>query len=135
MPLPPDPGPGRPRSRGPAARAAAARWISGFHLFAGAFGLAGGSLARWDGRCAWIHAPVALWFVLVLLLDWRCPLTTAERRLRPGAGGVGLEAGFLAHYGLPRLGPGWTRRRLEVAVGLLFLLANAAAYTWALAGR
>ncbi len=112
-----------------------ARLVAGLHLLAGLFGLAGGGLARWDVRWAWLHAPVALWFILVNLLDWHCPLTAAERRLRPGEAGAGLEAGFLAHHALPRLGPGWTRRRLEVAVGLLFLGANTALYAWAFAGR
>lgn len=105
------------------------------HLLAGAFGLGGGLLLRSDLRWAWVHAPVALWFILVNLLDWRCPLTAAERRLRPGEEGSGLEAGFLAHHALPRLGPGWTRRGLEIAVGRVFLGVNAALYAWALIGR
>lgn len=116
-------------------RASGATLLAGFHLAAGSFGLGGALLARWDLRWVWLHAPVALWFILVNLLDWRCPLTAAERRLRPGEAGAGLEAGFLAHHALPRLGSGWTRRRLEVAVGLLFLGVNAVLYAWAFAGR
>ncbi len=105
------------------------------HLLAGLFGLTGGLLARGNPRWAWLHLPVALWFILVNLLDWRCPLTTAERRLRPGEAGAGLEAGFLAHHVLPRLGVGWTRRRLECLVGGVFLGATVAAYAWAIFGR
>ncbi|MFN8011684.1 MAG: DUF2784 family protein [Holophagaceae bacterium] len=116
-------------------KASGAALLAGLHLLAGAFALAGGCALGTDLRWAWLHAPVALWFILVNLLDWRCPLTVAERNLRPGEAGAGLEAGFLAHHALPRLGPRWTRRRLEVAVGLLLLAVNAAIYAWALAGR
>lgn len=108
--------------------------LAALHLLLGLLGLGGGLALRADLRWGWLQAPLALWFILVLLLDVRCPLTAAERRLRPGAEGTGLEAGFLAHHLLPRLGPRWTRRRVEVAAGLLFLGMNTALYVWAFTG-
>lgn len=100
-----------------------------FHLGAVAFALFGGLLTRWNPAWIWLHAPVALWFVLVNLADWECPLTTLEARLRgPAAGGD--RGGFVQRHLGRLMGSGWTRRGLERATGILFLVWNAALYGW-----
>ncbi|MBK8727585.1 MAG: DUF2784 domain-containing protein [Holophagaceae bacterium] len=99
-----------------------------FHLGAVAFALFGGLLTRWNPAWIWLHAPVALWFVLVNLADWECPLTTLEARLRGPAGSA--SGGFVQRHLGRLMGNGWTRRGLERATGSLFLVWNAAMYGW-----
>lgn len=101
------------------------------HGLAAAFALFGGLLLARDPAWAWVHAPVALWFALVNLADWTCPLTVLEQRLRDRSPGA-YAGGCLAHHVGRRLGPGLTARGLERAAGLGFLGVNAVLYAWLL---
>lgn len=59
----------------------------------------GGFLAlRWR-RSIWLHVPVVLWGVGVVVLNFWCPLTALERWARARAGMPPLSpAGFIDHY-------------------------------------
>jgi hypothetical protein len=84
----------------------------------------GGGLLSW--RYPWVallHIPLAAWVTAVFLMDWTCPLTPLENRLRRAAGEQGYEGGFVDHY----LGPFIARprdkgstRQEEIGLGVVF---------------
>lgn len=83
-----------------------------------------GGLLSW--RYAWVavfHIPLAAWVTAVFILDWTCPLTPLENRLRKAAGEQGYEGGFVDHYLMPFIArprdKGSTRQE-EIGVGVLF---------------
>lgn len=82
---------------------------------------------RWP-RLAWIHLPCALWGALIEFAGWVCPLTPLENRLRQLGGQAGYAGGFVEHYLLPVLYPQNLTRPVQVALGTLVLILNAAAY-------
>ena len=82
---------------------------------------------RWP-RLAWIQLPCALWGALIEFAGWVCPLTPLENRLRQLGGQAGYAGGFVEHYLLPVLYPQNLTRPVQVALGTLVLILNAAAY-------
>ncbi len=96
----------------------------GFILFA-----VGGALLalRWP-RVLWIHAPTALWAVLVELQGWVCPLTPLEDALREAAGERAREGDFVERHLLPVVYPPGLTREVQVALGGAVLVANAGLY-------
>jgi len=77
---------------------------AGFVLFV----IAGGLLAfRWP-RLIWLHLFCAVYGVLIMLVDWQCPLSDVEAWLRRerGEAVVPGEWAFLDHYVWPHLGVG-----------------------------
>ena len=82
---------------------------------------------RWP-RLAWIHLPCALWGVLIEFAGWGCPLTPLEIRFRQLGGQAGYAGGFIEHYLLPVLYPQNLTRPVQVALGTLVLILNAATY-------
>lgn len=97
----------------------------GFVLFVAA----GGFLALWNRRFAWLHLPAAAWGAGIELAGGVCPLTPLENRLRRLGGEAGYPGGFVERYLLPALYPGALTRRVEIALGIAVLAANAAIYT------
>lgn len=98
------------------------------HLLFILFVVLGGFLAwRWRWL-PWIHIPAAVWGMMIELANWTCPLTPLEDSLRRQAGHAGVEGGFIEHYLLPVIYPGPLTRTVQVALGVLVLLLNAAAY-------
>lgn len=97
-----------------------------FILFA-----AGGALLalRWP-RILWLHAPAAAWAVAIELWGWICPLTPLENHLRRLSGAAGYETGFIEHYLVPVIYPALLTREIQVLLGLLVLVGNAALYAW-----
>ena len=84
--------------------AATALIHAGFVLFV----IAGGLLAfRWP-RLIWLHLFCAVYGVLIMLVDWQCPLSDVEAWLRRerGEAVVPGEWAFLDHYVWPYLGVG-----------------------------
>lgn len=63
-----------------------------------AFLLAGGTLARLRPAVRSWHLPVVGGVLLVNVLQWDCPLTLLENRLRVLAGSGEYQGGFLEHY-------------------------------------
>lgn len=86
---------------------------------------------RWP-RTAWIHVPAMLWGAGIEFLGGICPLTPLENHLRRQAGGQGYAGGFIEHYVVPVLYPDALTRRVQVVLGLLVLVTNAAVYGWVL---
>lgn len=98
------------------------------HLGFVVFVLLGGLLAlRWP-RAAWLHLPAAAWGAWVEFAGVVCPLTPLENRLRAQGGQAGYEAGFVEHYLLPVLYPSGLTQDVQVQLGVLVLLVNAAVY-------
>lgn len=84
---------------------------------------------RWP-RLAWLHLPAAIWGALIEFAGWICPLTPLENWLRARAGGGRYAGGFVEHYVLPILYPGQLTRSLQIGLGVVVVLINAAAYFW-----
>lgn len=109
--------------------------VLALHLLFVAFVVAGGLFAlRWP-RVVWIHAPAALWGVLIEYAGWICPLTPLENHLRARAGEATYESDFIARYALPLLYPEGLTREMQVALGTLALGVNVAVYGWVLTKR
>ena len=84
----------------------------------------GGGVLSW--RYPWVallHIPLAAWVTAVFIMDWTCPLTPLENRLRKAAGEQGYEGGFVDHYLVPFIArprdKGSTRQE-EIALGVVF---------------
>lgn len=77
---------------------------------------------------ALLHAPAAVWGVLVEAAGWMCPLTPLEVGLRIAAGEAGYGGGFVAHYLLPAIYPAGLTRSIQFALAAFVLAVNAAVY-------
>jgi hypothetical protein len=98
------------------------------HLGFVVFAALGGLLAlRWP-RTLWVHAPVAAWGAWVEISGRLCPLTPLEQRLRLAAGGTGYEGDFVVHYLLPIVYPPGLTRTIQLVLGTLLVIGNAAVY-------
>jgi len=95
------------------------------------FAFAGGVLVlRWP-RIAILHVPAAAWAAWVELSGTICPLTPLENEWRRVAGGARYEGGFIEHYVVPVLYPSGLTPRVQLALGLLLIVANVAIYGFA----
>ena len=105
------------------------------HLAFVLFVVLGGILAvRWP-RVAWVHVPAAAWGAWVEFVGWVCPLTPIENWLRGHGGGSLYRAGFIEHYLVPVLYPAALSRELQLALGGLVVVFNAAIYLFVLQHR
>ena len=99
------------------------------------FVVAGGlAVWRWP-RVAWAHVPAAVWGVAIEWTGAVCPLTPLENRLRALGGGGAYSGDFVGEYVLPLLYPAGLTRPVQIALGTLVLLLNAAIYAWLLRRR
>lgn len=89
---------------------------------------------RWR-RAALVHVPAAIWGVTTEFLGIVCPLTPIEQSLWRLAGESGYSGGFVEHYLVPVLYPNELTRSVQIALGTLAVLMNAALYAWILARR
>ena len=114
------------------------------HALVVVFFVTGGVLSWRYPWVALLHIPLAAWVAAVFIMDWTCPLTPLENRLRKAAGQQGFEGGFVDHYIMPFVarpkGKGSTRQE-EIALGVIFggvsfavHAVNFAQYRAALAG-
>jgi len=102
----------------------------GFILFV----LLGGLLAlRWP-RLIWLHLPAVAWGIVVECLHLGCPLTPWENQMRRMAGQAGYEGGFIEHYLIPLIYPAGLTPAIQLWLGAIVVLVNAAVYAW-LIGR
>lgn len=88
-----------------------------------------GGAAVWRvPRLAWLHVPAVAWGALIEFAGWVCPLTPWEQSLRRLAGERGYSGGFVEHYMLPLLYPEGLTRDVQIVLGVLVVVINAAAY-------
>ena len=100
------------------------------HLAFVVFVLCGGLLVlRWRW-IAWLHLPAAVWGAVVEFIGWICPLTPLENWLRAQGGEFADEHDFTARYLLPILYPGDLTRNLQLLLGTVVVVLNAAVYWW-----
>ena len=102
----------------------------GFILFVMLGGLL---LLRWPSLI-WLHVPAVAWGVIVECLHLGCPLTPWETQLRRMAGQAGYEGGFIEHYLIPLIYPAGLTPAIQLWLGAIVVLVNAAVYAW-LIGR
>jgi uncharacterized protein DUF2784 len=89
---------------------------------------------RWP-RWVWIHAPAALWGVLVEYVGFVCPLTPLEILLHRRGGEPGYTGDFVDHYLTALLYPEGLTRGTQIALGTLALGVNAIVYGWIVTRR
>jgi hypothetical protein len=100
------------------------------HLAFVVFVLCGGLFVlRWQW-IAWLHLPAATWGAVVEFTGWICPLTPLENWLRVQGGQVGDEQDFTVRYLMPILYPGDLTRGLQLLLGTVVVVLNAAVYWW-----
>ena len=100
------------------------------HLAFVVFVLCGGLLVlRWRW-IAWLHVPAIAWGAFVEFSGWICPLTPLENWLRAQGGDISYRSDFIAQYLLPVLYPGDLTRDLQLLLGTVVVVLNAAVYWW-----
>ena len=100
------------------------------HLAFVVFVLCGGLLVlRWQW-IAWPHVPAIAWGAFVEFSGWICPLTPLENWLRAQGGDISYRSDFIAQYLLPVLYPGDLTRDLQLLLGTVVIVLNAAVYWW-----
>ena len=99
------------------------------HLAFVLFTVLGGLLAfRWRW-VPWLHVPAAAWGGFVEVTGRICPLTPLENWLRNAAEGSRYEGDFIDHYLVPIIYPPTLTRGIQLALGGLLVVVNAAIYT------
>jgi hypothetical protein len=109
------------------------RWLADsvviLHGMFVAFVMLGAFLAlRWR-RLLWVHAPAAIWGILIEYAGWICPLTPLENMLRARAGESGYSGDFIEHYLLRALYPSGLTPASRWILGSIALVVNIIAYT------
>ncbi|NOS82181.1 MAG: DUF2784 domain-containing protein [Nitrospira sp.] len=100
------------------------------HLTFVAFVLCGGLLVLKWRRVAWLHLPAVAWGAVVEFTGWICPLTPLENWLRTQGGETSYRSDFIAQYLIPVLYPGDLTRNLQLLLGTVVVVLNAAVYWW-----
>ena len=98
----------------------------GFILFVMLGGLL---LLRWPSLI-WLHLPAVAWGIVVECLHLGCPLTPWENQLRRMAGQAGYDGGFIEHYLIPLIYPAGLTPAIQLWLGAIVVLVNAAVYAW-----
>jgi hypothetical protein len=93
--------------------------------------LGGFLLLRWP-KLLWVHAPAALWGIVVEYAGFICPLTPLEIALRNRAGQPGYRGGFIEYYVESLLYPTGLTREVQIALGTVALFANGMVYCYVL---
>jgi hypothetical protein len=92
------------------------------------FVVLGGLLVLVWPRLAWLHLPAVAWGAGIEFAGAVCPLTPLENHLRALAHLQGYAGGFVEHYVFGLLYPDGLTRDVQLALGVLVLVINAAAY-------
>ncbi len=93
----------------------------------------GGALLVLRWPClAWLHLPALVWGSYAVLTGAICPLTPLENTLRVAGGGSAYDEGFIEHYLLPIVYPGFVQgeggRPWQVLLGIALVAGNAIVY-------
>ena len=92
------------------------------------FVVLGGLLAlRWR-PVVWLHAPAAVWGILVEFSGWTCPLTPLENHLRAHTGVATYQGDFIQQHLLKLLYPTPFPRSAQLLLGGFALAVNAFVY-------
>jgi len=106
-----------------------------FHMTFVGFVLFGAVIVlRWR-KAIWLHLPAVAWGIFVELSHRICPLTPLENRLRLWGGAATYHGGFVDHYVMPVLYPRGLTHGMQVALAVVIVVLNGAAYGWLIAGR
>ena len=105
--------------------------IVAVHFMFIAFVVAGGLLAFKDRRWATLHLPAVAWGAWMEFTGALCPLTPLENSLRREAGDAGYAGGFIEHYLIPLIYPEALTARVQVVLGVIVIVLNAATYALA----
>ncbi len=98
------------------------------HLGFVVFVMLGALLAlRWP-KLVWLHLPTAFWGAWIEFSGRICPLTPLENRLRSLGGDATYEQDFVEQYLLPVLYPSGLTADVQILLGTLVVLVNAALY-------
>lgn len=114
--------------------AALAAGVVCVHVAFVVFVMLGGFAAVTRPWLAWLHLPAVAWAAWVELSGSICPLTPLEQALRARAGLAPYTGDFIARYVFPLLYPEGLVRQTQIAIGVVVLAVNAAAY-WSLLAR
>jgi hypothetical protein len=68
------------------------------HLAYLCYQMLGGLLALRDPRWLWPHLAAVSWGVVIVAMQWRCPLTMLEKSLGARSGETPYSGSFLDHY-------------------------------------
>jgi hypothetical protein len=99
------------------------------------FFLVGGFLAwRWLW-IVWPHLFVAGWNLVIVVLDFSCPLTSLEKTLRSEGGEQPYAGGYIQHYADGRIWPEGYTWLAEIVGFSLFTFSYAALVAWRLFSR
>jgi hypothetical protein len=100
-------------------------WI---HLAFVLFAVLGAILVIWWRWIFWLHLPAIFWAVWMEFSGKICPLTPLENWLRIRAGQGGYRGDFVEHYLMPVLYPAGLTHNIQILLGLLVIIINAALY-------
>jgi hypothetical protein len=98
------------------------------HLAFILFVLLGGLWALKQPRVAWVHLPVAIWGALSEFLSLPCPLTPLEKHFLRLAGETPYQGDFIAHYLFGLIYPAGLTPAIQILLGILVVVLNAAIY-------
>jgi hypothetical protein len=84
-------------------------------------------LLKWP-RLMWLHLPAVAWGAWVEFNGWICPLTPLENWLLAQAGETTYPGDFIVRYVSGVLYPEALTREVQLALGILVLVANLAIY-------
>lgn len=100
------------------------------HFLFISFVLVGGLLCLVRVSFCWIHLPAVIWGVLVEWFGWICPLTPLENHFRSMASEKGFTGGFVEHYLLPVLYPGYLNPMTQWLLGAIVISVNILIYLY-----
>jgi hypothetical protein len=90
--------------------------------------MAGGLVVWRRPALAWLHLPAVAWGVWIEFSGALCPLTPLEVHWRHAAGQAGYSSGFIEHYLMAWIYPEGLTREVQMVLGAVVLLLNAAVY-------
>ncbi|GAA1567563.1 DUF2784 domain-containing protein [Kribbella hippodromi] len=89
------------------------------------FFVIGGFLAwRWP-KLIWVHLTIVVWNIVIVLVDFGCPVTATEKYFRRLGGETPYSGGYIEHYLDGRLWPEGKTATVELVAFVLVVIAYA----------